>query len=420
MPTLFDRIKSALRLRTDLSSNAGVQKSPGHWEYFSPQFDITQTSASTTAEACINLIIGQLAPMRRVVMRDKREVEHPINDLLRDPWPQTTPFTFYEIYLRALLTRGNAYAIVMRDSRRMRPLMLTPALDGGVTYDDRGRLIYTLTPINQQFNPTPNNLQAQYPASRVCAANWFGFDGLTSPPPLRRALTLALQQQITALLQRLTMRAYESGPYWGYHKEVLDQMQSGRRQEAAVAEMRRALAELQTDTRIPIVQPGVTPTSMPAFSLGDLSVVELLRWTVEDICRVYGVSPSRLGQMSGGGAGVRTQALQDQLTDLEATAIRPVAAILDGALTRGLFTARERMDGYEVVTETWPIGLGSMEDRANIADQLVARAMLLTPNEARQRFFNLPPIDGGDELLMPKGAPTQNASDDVEAVDAGD
>ena len=58
-----------------------------------------------------------------------------------------------------------------------------------------------------------------------------------------------------------------------------------------------------------------------------------------------------------------------------------------------------------VKTDTWPVSLGSEEDRANVADTLVARAAIMTPNEARERFFNLPPIEGGDKLLQPKGAP---------------
>ena len=115
--------------------------------------------------------------------------------------------------------------------------------------------------------------------------------------------------------------------------------------------------------------------------------------------------PARVGQMSGGGAGVRTQSYQDQIADFEGQTIKPVAEIVDKALTKTLLTPAEFAAGMRVFTDTSSIGLGSYEDRANMADQLVARAPILTPNEARRMFFGLPDIEGGDELMQPKGAP---------------
>ena len=112
-----------------------------------------------------------------------------------------------------------------------------------------------------------------------------------------------------------------------------------------------------------------------------------------------------MSQQSGGGAVIRTQSLTDQLTDLEKTGIAPVAKLFDSALTKSLLTPAERMAGLRIHTDTWSIGLGSLKDRADLADKLVARAPLWTPNEARMELFGMPPKEGGDELLKPKGAP---------------
>ena len=414
---LLERIKNALLGGPGFPQDA---YSPNRWPGFVPQYGEEGGGQSQVAEACINLIVGQLAPCVRRVELDGAEVDHAVNDLLRNPWPEANSFNFWEIFIRALLVRGNSYAIVRRYGGMA--TMLTPAIDGGVTYDSRGRLKYTLTPINQRFSPVGfENLQIELGSGQVVAANWHGYDGLVSPSPIKRAMSIALQQRLNFLMMTLASRATETGPYWGYRTAFLEQLQSKARIEMSLAQTREAIQTLDASMKVPVIAPAMTAESMQAFSIGDLNIVEFLRWTVEDICRVYGVSPARVGQMSGGGAGVRTQALQDQMTDFERTAIRPVAAMCDAALTRALLTPEEQAVGMEVKTRTWEIGLGSMEDRANIADQLVARAMIMTPNEARMKYFGLPPIEGGDELVMPKGAPTQDIGGgmDTEEEDEG-
>jgi len=399
----IDRLRGAARITA--GQDQKLVTDPGA---FVPQYDST-VSAVATAEGCVNLLAGQLAGCRRTVVRRGEEIGHDLDGLLEDPWPDGNAMDFWLYVYRTVLVRGNHYSIVRRSSLQgARVLSLTPALEGGVSFGSDRRIRYTLTPVFEPYTPVSPRLQAEFPSGRVVAAHWYGYgeNGVpVSPAPLRRAMASALQAGITRLLRNAERRAWETGPYWGFIAQALDQMRSGQKLEATLAEMRRQLKTVQDEMKVPVLPPGVTPMSIPAFSIGDLNVVELLRWTVEDICRVYGVSPSRLGQMSGGGAGVRTQALQDQLTDFEATACRPVARMVDAALTRTLLTPAERMEGMSVMTETWPIGLGSMEDRANIADQLVARAPIMTPNEARRRLFGMPPVEGGDGLRESKGAP---------------
>ena len=86
-------------------------------------------------------------------------------------------------------------------------------------------------------------------------------------------------------------------------------------------------------TRFPISAPqAFRAGELTGIDATDLQLVDLLRWGVEDIGRIWGVSAGRLNQMSGGGAGVRTQALQDQLRDFEATCIGPIAKIVDAGV----------------------------------------------------------------------------------------
>jgi len=365
---------------------------------------VTGGQAQSLATVCVNMIVGQLAPCRRLVVDgDGMEVPHPVSDLLMQPWSQGDAWTGWQFPLRSLLMTGNGYFIVRR-GRNGAPVDLTPALEGGAAYDARGRVVYTLTPLNQTGASAAT---VEVTGRDAVAMHWHGHDGLTSPSPLRSAVAMSLSLNAEGarfLLNRLR-RSQETGPAFAVSGQVLGAVAGHMTQfEEALATTSQKYSATRTDNRIPLLPVGTTGHVVPAFDAEDFKAIELLRWTLEDVARAYNISPSRLGQMSGGGAGVRTQALQDQLTDFEAMAIRPVAHMADAACTLALLTPEEIMAGLSVRTETWPIGLGSMEDRANIADQLVARAPILTPNEARGRLFGLPPVEGGDELRESKGA----------------
>jgi len=360
------------------------------------------TQLRGVASACVNLITGQLTPCtRRVVDADGMAIGHPLDDLLAQPCAQMSGWLGWHYVIRALLAQGNGYFIVRR-GRGGVPVEMTPALEGGVAYDSSGHVSYTLTP----FNATGRFGASRTLAARdVVAAHWYGHDGLTAPSPIRHAAAAAIGVNHRAMdfVVEALLKARETGPAMFTPAQVVDKI-SLAQIEQALGEAADRYRNARAERRIPILPAAMQPTNVAAFATTDTLILELLRWSVEDVARIWGVAPARLGQMSGGGAGVRTQGLQDQLTDFEATAVRPVARMLDGACTHALLTPGEQMSGLRVQTETWPIGLGSMEDRANISDQLVARAPIMTPNEARRRFFGLPPVDGGDELRESKGA----------------
>src|SRR5690625_8039139 len=77
--------------------------------------------------------------------------------------------------------------------------------------------------------------------------------------------------------------------------------------------------------------------------------------------------------------------------------IEPVALQLAGEYTRKIFSKGERRRGNKIVFESLNLQYASMRTKLSLV-QFVDRAMM-SPNEAR-KVFNLPPVDGGDELKI--------------------
>src|SRR5690625_4032060 len=76
--------------------------------------------------------------------------------------------------------------------------------------------------------------------------------------------------------------------------------------------------------------------------------------------------------------------------------IEPVALQLAGEYTRKIFSKGERRRGNKIVFESLNLQYASMRTKLSLV-QFVDRAMM-SPNEAR-KVFNLPPVEGGDELI---------------------
>jgi len=82
----------------------------------------------------------------------------------------------------------------------------------------------------------------------------------------------------------------------------------------------------------------------------------------------------------------------------EAT-IEPVLQQMAGEYTRKLFSRRERGCGNEIIFDSSKLTFASMKTKLQLGG--LADRGIMTPNEIRD-VFNLPPVDGGDVLLLRK------------------
>ena len=369
---------------------------------------LTASQAVPVVEACANLISGQLADCPRHVEQNGQLAEgHPLGPILASPSMRWDPFQVWAAPIRCLLLNGGGYWIVKR-SRRMNnlPVELVPAIWNG-TERRENRIIYTLAELGEVGHIE----YSEYAAVNVVAAHWHSYTGLRAYSPIRRIASAQVASLAQMQMNRVLQRARNASPIIQFSTGVGQGGITQKQVEAAIQvindEQKGVRAALERNN-MALLPPGTIPGRIESLSQADALLIEILRWTVEDISRIYGISPARLSQMSGGGAGVRVQAFIDQVADFERFAVAPVAAMLDAALTSTMLTRKEQMEGYRIRTDTQQVSAGSARDKVMLADQAVARAGVMTPNEARQRYLGLPPIEGGDQLLSPKGSPMQN------------
>jgi len=128
----------------------------------------------------------------------------------------------------------------------------------------------------------------------------------------------------------------------------------------------------------------------------DAQMLETRRFSVEQICRWFGVPPVMIGHAAAGvttwGSGVEQIILQ-----FTKTSLRPLLRRIEAAIRRDLMTPEDRT---KIKVEFNMEGLlrGDSKTRAEFLSQMVDHG-LYTPNEGRA-YENKEPLAGGDDLLV--------------------
>ena len=100
---------------------------------------------------------------------------------------------------------------------------------------------------------------------------------------------------------------------------------------------------------------------------------------------------------------------EDEWISYYEAAIEPVLQQMAGEYTRKLFTRRERGCGNEIIFDSSKLTFASMKTKLYLGG-MVDRG-IMTPNEVRE-VFNLPPVEGGDVLLLRKDTGYLTEEDD--------
>lgn len=97
--------------------------------------------------------------------------------------------------------------------------------------------------------------------------------------------------------------------------------------------------------------------------------------------------------------------------------IEPILRQMSEQWTRVLFNRRQRSFGNSIIFESNDLSYASMQTKLQLV-QFVDRA-IMSPNEVRA-YFNLPPVPGGDELLLRKDTGTANGGDTSSSGEDGE
>lgn len=366
-------------------------------------------SAVPAAYCAINLISEQLAILSRSVvgLDNAPRLNHPTTILLRFPSRMVDPIQFWLIMFRALAASGNSYCWIRRHFMTKQPIELVPAAC------ERAEWVGSRASPYQRYTLRLMGAEgtAGFVFNRRIVANSNdvltfhgpGYNGLWSPSPVQYAAENTLRA-MSQVVERHRTLLVEGGELDKVLTVDPNATVSDEQFIKARAELAESFDEMRKAGKIPILPPGITLERIQVLSASDMQLIELLKWGVEDVARVWGLSPVRLGHYH---EGMRSSTFEHQATDFERYTLSAKAIASDSQMTRKLLSVDDVMNDLQVKSNTDDVALGSLSERADIADKMVSKGGQWTVNEGRD-LTGKPPRKDGDRLYQPKGAPRQD------------
>jgi HK97 family phage portal protein len=339
--------------------------------------------------ACINLLVGTISSLPLMVYQtrgDTRRVarNHPLYYVLHDsPNYDQTSADFWEYMTAGIELAGNAYATI--DKRD----------DGGV---------YSLTPIR------PDGVKARRTALGAIEYDWT-VDGQRVTRPgatvlhIRGPLGDALSGTSTLSVCR---SAFSSAEYADTAAAAMfangirpsgvlapDKFLTPEQMEQAQRLLDEKHAGAMRAGRPLLLNAGLTWHSL-TLDPTDAQMLESRRFSVEEICRVFGVPPHMIGHTENStswGTG-----LEQQTLGFVKFSLRRRLKRIEQALEKQLLTARDRAEGITIEFNLEGLLRGDSAGRAGFYQSGLQNGWM-TINEVR-RLENLPPVPGGDVPRM--------------------
>lgn len=368
------------------ASNTGVPVTP---------FTALQAAAVYACVRCISQDIATLQPfVRRQLVGGgfRREPLHPLNKLFRRPNRWQTWFEFISYAVSSICLRGNSFVVIERD-RDANPIELVPIAPDRCTImlDESGELWY-------RINSRRLGYGLVVPPDDMIHIKNVSMDGYVGVSPIAVAqdvigLALATQQHGGVLFR-------QGGQIGGVisHPGQLTEPASQR----IANSWRETHSGVQNAHKVAILEEGMTFNKV-AITNEEAQFLETRRFQVNDIARLYGVPPHRLGELDKATLNNIEQQNQQYIDGALRPLTRSIEQLFDHHL---LFDDEQSFLGckfdYDDMTR------GDMKTRYE-AYQIGTLNGWLNRNEVRSKE-NLDPIDDGtgDDYRVPlnTGDPT--------------
>ncbi|WP_404861855.1 phage portal protein [Georhizobium sp. MAB10] len=338
--------------------------------------------------ACVNLLSGTIATLPLMVYRTvngERQVDrgHPLYRVLHDsPNYDQTSVDFWEFITASLELWGNAYARIERSAGQVRGLHpINPALVS-VRRLPRGTIEYRWTEDGRSYIETDQN---------VFHVRGFGGN------PLGGMSTLHFGRNTFSLARAIDRSA------GGMFKNGLrpsgvltfDKWLTPEQRELAEVKLAEKFVGAINSGK-PLVLEGGTKWEQLTINPEDAQMLESRGFSVEEICRFFGVPPFMIGhteKSTSWGTGLEQQTLGFQKFTLRRRLKR-----IEQAVMKQLLTPQERAAGIVVEFNLEGLLRADSAGRARFYQQMTAIGAM-TINEVRA-LENLPPVEGGDVPRM--------------------
>lgn len=348
--------------------------------------EVTPRSALTVSAvwACVNLIAGTIASLPVVVYRasgedQKPAADHPLYRLLHDsPNYDQTALDFWEFLAASLELWGNAFAKIERENGRI--VSLTPVNPALVVVRRRqdGRIEYSWSADGKTERLTDES---------VFHVRGFGGEPLGGMSTLDFArqslgLALALDRSSSAVMGN---GLRPSGVL------TFEKWLNPEQRAAAEEGMARKFAGAVNSGR-PLVLEGGTKWQSLTINPADAQMLESRRFSVEDVCRFFGVPPHMVGhteKSTSWGTGIEQQTLAFQKFTLRRRIKR-----IEQAVMKQLLTPADRAAGIGVEFNLEGLLRADSAGRSRYYQTMTAIGAM-TINEVRA-LESLPAVAGGD------------------------
>jgi HK97 family phage portal protein len=349
-----------------------------------------------TVFACVKLISQTIATLPldvRMAVGDGEEglgvlaKDHRLYSVLHDqPNADMTAVTFLTAMFACLLLWGNAYAAIDR-----RPdgsvIALTPLMPMylTVTRQSDGSLLY---------HYARGIIREDFTEDQIFHLKGFTLDGIVGLSPIYQgresmAIAIAAEKSAAAFFKN-SMRPSMviSTPTY------LTETQRNRYGNSFMEEFTGSI----NAGKVPILEGGWKIDQI-SMNPEDAQLLASRAFSVEQICRWFGVSPVMVGHMektTAWGTGLE----QMNLWFLTYT-LRPLLEAFEQEARRSLFTPVDRVAGYYAEFNVEGLLRTDSEKRANTFSALV-NSGILASDEARAEY-NKGPKPGGDQLTVASG-----------------
>lgn len=351
--------------------------------------------------ACVGLITGAIATLPVGIYErgdnGRSKADHPywflFNEQASDNW---TSSAAWEYLISAKLFYGDGFARLLRpgpSSNRiigwepLHPLSVDP-------FKKDGRVLYRVSPDGAPAYTLDSADILHLPS--------LGFDGLRSPSPITYAAREAIGTALAG--QHYTGRFFAGGGNFDYA------LKTDAKLKKEQLELLRAslLGRIQNGGRGPLILDGGLSPAQLSVNSKDAEVLATRLFTVEEICRIFGVPPHMVGhtdKTTSWGSGIESQGigfvrytLQRHLTPIAQELNRKLWPVRQKYFVEHINAALERAD-LKTRYEAYRIALGRAGEQPWMDANEVRKLENLPENG------NLKPNEGAAD-----GKPTEQAA----------
>lgn len=343
------------------------------------------------AWACVNLLAGTIASLPLMVYRTDYDgtrtvaKTHPLYWLLHDsPNYDQTAVDFWEFMAAALELHGNAYARMQMRASDGLLTALTPIRPDIVTVQrvETGELRYSWY---------ENGQLQRVGQSEMLHIRGFGGN------PLGGASTLSACRQTfgAALATERTSAAFFANGVRPSGVITTDKMLTAEQRKELEARLQEKFAGAMKAGRPMLLDNGTKWESL-TINPDDAQMLESRRFSVEEVCRVFGVPPHMIGHTENStswGTG-----LEQQTLGFTKFTLRRRLKRIEQALQKQLLSLADQKNGITIEFNIEGLLRGDSKGRADFY-KIMTGIGAFTINEVR-KLENLPPVAGGDVPMV--------------------